>query len=813
VRIGSRDDTRWRGILRPRPVSAAIVAAGVVLGVGLTGPALARPDEGAGSGTGAVKVKAKPTASASAAKKDTTGGKSATKTEPAEGKRSGTATKKAKPSESAKANAKTKASASTGSKAVKGWAKVIADPTRKQTGDRTRAEPSASTSPAASRVARPTIEATPDPDSSSPAATEPVITGIVEGDGQLAVTWTAPDSGTVTSYTVWVGGDVPDPDCDEIASDTLTCTVNTGLENETSYAVEVAANHGSGEPSISQPWWATPKASVVAPGAPTLADIDVEGNELVLSWTAPENDGGGAILGYRITATHPKEGGGTEDVACVQPAGRTDTTCTITGVSGVEYTASVAAWNSHGAGPASAEKTATAASSEPGAPTVKAELSGSTVTVTATSSDTGGVDLDGYEITVTTVGDGAAVACAGTKTSQPPVVYPGGTCTFEGVQGESYTVKARAHNSVGWSTMTTVTRMMPPAAPTASIAVEGRTVTVSWTPHGTGGAPIQGYQVTVHREGQQDAVPCTGQMGSGDSSTLYTGSSCTFTGVPGAEYSVSVKARNSVGTSAIAGTDSEAVQALAGPSGLKVTPDDGTATVTWTPITPATGITGYVVTYTKEDGQPQTAQVQGAGTGTHTLTGLENGATYAVKVKAALSDGTASDTEAVKVTPSAPPAIPQDGPPESDGTLSAPAGSTTPDPGETITISGTGFAPNSEVTIVIYSSPHSLGTVMTDQAGAFSKAVTIPSNLSGSHTITSMGIDPDGASRVLALGVTIAGSTTTGGGGGSGGGSGGLAITGAPIVTILLTGILLLASGFATRFAGRTGVRRGIHRR
>jgi titin len=796
-----------------------VIAAGVVLGVGLTGPALARPDEGAtGTGSGAVKVRVKPGASKSAAaetKTDRKGGR-ATTSEPAEGKRSGTATKKAKPSGPATASG----AAGTGSKsaskgAVKGWAKVMTDPAAKATREPDGAKPKASASPSASRVARPTVEATPEPDSSSPAATEPVITGIVEGDGQLVVTWTEPSSGPPTSYTVWVGGDVPDADCDEIEPAQLTCTVNTGLDSEMAYTVEVAANHSAGEPAISQPWWATPKASVVAPGAPTLADIEVDGNKLTLSWAKPANDGGGAIIGYTITATRPKEGGGTEPVPCVQPTGRAALTCTITGTAETEYTASVTAWNSSGTGPASAEKTATAEASAPGAPSVTAELDGSTVTVTASSSDTGGVALDGYEITVTKVGDGATVACAGTKTSQPPVLYPGGTCTFEGVQGESYSVKARAHNSVDWSPLTTVTRTMPPAAPTASIAVDGRAVTVSWTPNGTGGAPIQGYLVTVLRAGQQDAVACTGQMGSGDNSALYTGSSCSFTGVPGAEYSVSVKAKNSVGTSAIAGTDTDDVPALAGPDGLEATPDDGSATVTWTPITPPTGITGYVVTYTKEGGQPQTAPVQGAGTGTHTLTGLQNGATYAVTVKAVLSDGVAMDAEAVDVTPSAPPAIPQDGPPEPDGTLSAPPGATTPDPGESITISGTGFAPNSEVTIVIYSSPQTLGTVVTDQAGAFSRAITIPPNLSGSHTITSMGIDPDGAARVLALNVTVTGTTggTGGGGGGSGGGSGGLAITGAPIVTILLTGILLIAAGAATRFAGHGGFRRGVHRR
>jgi titin len=416
---------------------------------------------------------------------------------------------------------------------------------------------------------------------------------------------------------------------------------------------------------------------------------------------------------------------------------------------------------------------------------------------------------------VTKAGGGAAVECAGTKTPQPPVLYTAGTCTFEGVQGESYTVKSRAHNAQGYSATTTVTRMTAPAAPTVSIGVEGRTVSVSWTPHGTGGAPIQGYQVSVHREGQQGSTACTGQMGTGEWAGLYTGTSCTFTAVPGSEYTASVKAKNSVGMSDIAGTATKPVPALAGPAGLKVEPGDAEATVWWTPITPATGITGYVVTYSKEGGSPQTAPVQGADKGTHTLTGLENGETYTVMVKAVLSEGTATDSASTKVTPAAPPAIPQDAPPQADGALTAPAGATTPEAGETITVSGSGFAPNSEVTLVIYSTPQTLGTVVTDQNGAFSKAVTIPSGLSGPHTITSMGVDPDGAARVLALGVTVAGATTDVSAGDNtdgGGGSGGLAVTGAPIVTILLTGILLVAAGVTSQVAGRRRTQ-GIHRR
>jgi titin len=620
-----------------------------------------------------------------------------------------------------------------------------------------------------------------------------VITSLVEGDGTLEVHWSAPADGTPASYTVWVGGDVPDADCEEISAETHTCTINQGIVNETSYAVEVAANMAQGDPTISQPWWATPRdTDVGVPGAPVLDDIAVHGNKLTLTWAEPQDDGGLAILGYHITAMRTSD---SEPVACVQPQGRTSRTCTITGTTETGYKATVAAWNSEGVGAASAEKTETALSSVPGTPTVTADLSENTATVHASSSDTGGVTVEGYEIAVTKVGSNDPVPCTGTKTSEEPILYTMGTCAFDSTQGESYSVKVRGKNSVGYSALATVTRTTAPAAPTVSVAVEGRTVTVSWTPHGTGGAAIQGYLVMVQRTGHEEheeEVACTGTMGSGDNSSLYTGTKCTFTGIPGEEYSASVRARNSVGTSDIAGTDSDTVPPLAGPAGVTAMPGDAKATVTWKAITPATGITGYVVSYTKEGGQTQTAPVSGAATTSHELTGLENKATYSIAVKAVISEGTVAEGTAILVTPAAPPTIP-DSPPEPDGDLTAPAGTTTPDPGEQITISGGGFAPNSRVDLVIYSEPHNLGTVITDQAGSFTRAVTVPHGLSGSHTIASFGVDSDGAARVLSLRVTI--TATTGGSG--------LAVTGAPIIAILLTGILLIAAGATTRFVGR----------
>lgn len=57
-------------------------------------------------------------------------------------------------------------------------------------------------------------------------------------------------------------------------------------------------------------------------------------------------------------------------------------------------------------------------------------------------------------------------------------------------------------------------------------------------------------------------------------------------------------------------------------------------------------------------------------------------------------------------------------------------------PGDTILVTGTGVQPHAKVTLVLHSTPVTLGTVKADASGAFSATVTIPSSTPvGAHTI------------------------------------------------------------------------------
>ena len=69
---------------------------------------------------------------------------------------------------------------------------------------------------------------------------------------------------------------------------------------------------------------------------------------------------------------------------------------------------------------------------------------------------------------------------------------------------------------------------------------------------------------------------------------------------------------------------------------------------------------------------------------------------------------------------------------------------------------GTGFKPNSDVNLYVFSTPRFLGTVKTDASGAFRGSVPLPVDIApGRHTLQSNGFAPDGAVRSLSLGVQL----------------------------------------------------------
>lgn len=138
-------------------------------------------------------------------------------------------------------------------------------------------------------------------------------------------------------------------------------------------------------------------------------------------------------------------------------------------------------------------------------------------------------------------------------------------------------------------------------------------------------------------------------------------------------------------------------------------------------------------------------------------------------------------------------------------------------------MSGSGFAPETPVTVGMYSAPVRLATATTDAGGSFSAQVRVPkSAAAGPHTLVAIGATTAGPEQTLTQAVTLTISTAsptptgTGSGGsddsGSPGGTGDtlaatgasgnatLPLVGAAALALLLLGLILsLGSGGRAR--------------
>ncbi|TQN38096.1 hypothetical protein FHU33_4781 [Blastococcus colisei] len=270
----------------------------------------------------------------------------------------------------------------------------------------------------------------------------------------------------------------------------------------------------------------------------------------------------------------------------------------------------------------------------------------------------------------------------------------------------------------------------------------------------------------------------------------------TVTGlINGQSYDIVVRATSDQGPS----VDSDVVQGtpakpIGAPGALTVTTAPGKVTASWSAPTvagtfPVDGYAAYMFQPAGPDAGGMGDSLCHSTADVLTCTGdADFGSEWQVSVFAIDSEGNGGIHAAPVATGKIPfPATV----PASNGPMTPAAGSSGKvEAGKTMTVTGTGYAPGSTVTLLIYSEPQVLTTVVADSSGNFTATVTVPAGLApGEHTLVASGYDTNGDQRFTTLAVTVsaAGTATVTGPK--------LAATGADVTLPAIGGLAVLGLG------------------
>ncbi len=350
---------------------------------------------------------------------------------------------------------------------------------------------------------------------------------------QIQVTWTAPAAhgDPISAYDVRIDGAVL---AGAVAGTETSYTFPA--ERGRQYSIDVRARNKAG----SSAWASTSGEIWTAPGPVTgLALVDsaaaraafTEGS-ITATWQAPVDTGGVALTGYQVSV----DGGPAISVS--------GTSTTLSSLTGGSHTVAVVAVNAKGvSGPASTTSGSTLTRPQSVSMQPAAVTPAGVVTFAWTPGADGGSQITGYSYVVTIVrAGGQGVPVSGT-TTVPSVTVPTRP-------GDSVTISVVARNAVGASAEATqgVVVPLPPATPPQPVSMQpvavtpAGVVTFSWIPGADGGSPITGYSyvATITRAG----------VGLGPVSGTTTALSVTVPTLPGDSVTISVVAKNAVGSSA-----------------------------------------------------------------------------------------------------------------------------------------------------------------------------------------------------------------------------------------------------------------------
>ncbi len=494
----------------------------------------------------------------------------------------------------------------------------------------------------------------------TPRTTPAVPTSVAgtAGNGQVLLNWAAPSSNggsTITDYTIQYsrnGGTSWSTFAH--SPSTATAATVTGLTNGTSYLFQVAAVNIVGTSSQSMSSAAVTPRTI--PGVPSSIVGVIGDRQVALNWTAPDDNGGGAITDY--TVQYSSDAG--SSWSTFPHSASAATAATVTGLtSGTSYVFQVAAVNSAGAGSWSTNSAAVVPLSVPTEPISVIGTAGNSrglLSWTAPA-DNGGAAITDYTIQYS--------SDSGSSWSTfPHAVSTATAATVTGLtNGTSYLFQVAAVNKVGagsWSgDPSAVTPRTLPTLPTSVTGTAGNgQLSLSWTaPSSNGGSEITDYTIRYSSNG--------GTNWSTFPHSESTATAATVTGLTnGTSYVVQVAAVNIAGTGGWSSNSSAVTPRTvpAVPTSVTGAAGNGQVSLGW--IAPSSNggsaITNYTIQYSSDGGTSWSTFPRSASTATAAMvTGLTNGTSYVFQVAAVNMAGTGGwSNNSSNVTPRTVPAVP-----------------------------------------------------------------------------------------------------------------------------------------------------------
>ena len=382
----------------------------------------------------------------------------------------------------------------------------------------------------------------------------PAAPTLGEGDGQLTVSWTAPDDNgsAITGYEVQYKRNLATVTTwsKQTAAASATSATIGSLTNGLEYAVRVRAKNAGGWSDESDSTTGTPRGKPAKPAAPTLGEGD---GQLTVSWTAPD-DNGSAITGYEVQY---KRNLATVTTWSKQTAAASATSATIGSLTnGLEYAVRVRAKNAGGWSDESDSTTGTPRGkpAKPAAPTL-GEGDGQ-LTVSWTAPDDNGSAITDYDVRYkrSSASSWRNHAFSGTGTST----------TIDNLTNDvEYEVQVLATNARGdsaWSDSGTGTPTSGEVAPPTPTGLTGPAA----------GAVTDPYTISWNTATGATYYELRERMQGGDWTEYNTGSttSKTFTGQESGSWDYRVRACNATGCSNWSATFTVVVPGLNGVPGV-----------------------------------------------------------------------------------------------------------------------------------------------------------------------------------------------------------------------------------------------------